>query len=130
METGAQILDESRTPEEWAEVFARRGMTVSARTLRTKARKLGACTVIGHGAMLITPQQLDRILEDAKCRSNHTSEETSGGHVEKLSSMAKRSPATGVSALAHLQKQARGTGSRKKRPGKDVVTLLETRQTH
>ena len=32
--TGASILDQGRTPEEWAAVFQARGMTVSPRTLR------------------------------------------------------------------------------------------------
>jgi hypothetical protein len=45
----------------------------SERTLRAKARELGACHVLGK-AMIITPEQIDAILESCLCPSNHISE--------------------------------------------------------
>ncbi len=59
------ILSEGRTPSEWVEVFAERGLDVSERTLREKANRLGACHKLGR-AMIITPDQLDTILRDGK----------------------------------------------------------------
>lgn len=63
-DTGSKLLDDGKTPEEWSRLFKDRGMTVSPRTLRQKARALQQCHIIGHGAMLISPQQMDCILSD------------------------------------------------------------------
>ena len=128
MQTGAQILDEGRTPEEWCEIFRARRMTLSARSLRDHARRLGACHVLGKGAMLITPAQLDRILEDRQCHSNRTDEARRSGSAAASNTTAAQSPATTAAALAHLQKQARAPGSPKKPIGKGVVTSLETKR--
>jgi hypothetical protein len=58
------ILTSGRTPEEWSDIFAARGLTVGARLIRERARALGACHVLGK-AMLITESQMDLIWEDA-----------------------------------------------------------------
>jgi hypothetical protein len=44
---------------------------LSERTLRAKARELGACHVLGK-AMIITPEQIDAILENCLCPSKPT----------------------------------------------------------
>ena len=126
--TGASILDQGRTPEEWAAVFQARGMTVSPRTLRQEARRLGACHVLGHGAMLITPQQIDQILEARTCRSNRTNAARPTGSMARSNTMAAPSPAPIGAALDQLQRQARATGSNTKRKGKSVVTSLVKRK--
>jgi hypothetical protein len=57
------ILEHGRSPADWCAEFAAKGLPMSERTLRAKARELGACHVLGK-AMIITPDQIDRILED------------------------------------------------------------------
>ena len=128
MQTGAQILDEGRTPEEWCEIFRARRMTLSARSLRDHARRLGACHVLGKGAMLITPAQLDRILEDRQCHSNRTDEARRSGSAAASNTTAAQSPATTAAALAHLQKQVQGTGSKRSRTPRSAVTSLEAKR--
>jgi hypothetical protein len=121
MEIGSFVLDNGKTPAQWIELLAERGLRVSERTLRTKARQLAACHVLG-GAMLITPQQIDRILEDAACRLPRTNETAHGGRAGRSNTTASRSPATSGKALAHLQKLARGSGSPIARRGKSAGT--------
>jgi hypothetical protein len=73
------ILDQGRSPADWCVEFEARGIHLSERSLRQKARELGACHVIGK-AMIITPAQIDAILEDCRCPSNHRRYYTSHTH--------------------------------------------------
>ena len=52
------ILEEGKTPEEWVEVFAARGIHLSARTIRADARRLRACKMLGK-AMILLPEHID-----------------------------------------------------------------------
>lgn len=119
MGIGSAILDLGKSPAEWCELFAAKGMHVSERSLRQKARELGACYVLGK-TMIITPLQIDQILEGGLCRSNRTAEALSGGPGEPLTTKGSPSPATFGKALEHLQRAAQGRGSRRG-PGKNVV---------
>lgn len=110
MGSGAHILDEGRTPEEWCSLFKKRGMLVSPRSLRADARRLEQCHIIGHGAMIITPDQMDKILEEKKCRLNRTRGVKRGGPVGASNSTVSQSRTISGSAQAHLQKLARGNG--------------------
>ena len=107
---GSSILDKGRTPEQWCDALAKRHIEISERHLRQKARQLGACYQIGR-AMIITPDQMDIIIEDGRCRSNHISAAQSGGQKAGSKSTGARSRTTSAKALDHLQKAARGTGS-------------------
>src|ERR1051325_4550159 len=115
------ILEHGKSPAAWCEIFAGKGLAMSERTLRAKARDLGACHVVGK-AMIITPDQIDRILEDCLCPSNHIGAARSGGPRDGSSSTVGRSPATSAKALAHLTKAARKTGSGRGRTG-NVIAL-------
>lgn len=71
MNAHSAILETGKSPAEWCGALKARGFDVSERTLRSKARELGACHVIGK-AMIITPEQIDAILEDCLCPSKHS----------------------------------------------------------
>jgi hypothetical protein len=120
---GSAILDTGKSPAEWQRIFAERGIVVSERSLRQKARELGACHVLGK-AMIITPAQIDRILEEGTCRSSRTSEVQYGGPRAVSNITVERSPTTSAKALEHLKKAALGTGSRNAKRKSNVVTLL------
>lgn len=57
----SKIFDLGRTPEEWSAKLRPRGVELSPRTLRSKARTHGQYFAIGR-AIFITPDQMDEIL--------------------------------------------------------------------
>lgn len=57
----SKIFDLGRTPEEWSARLRPRGVELSPRTLRSKAREHGQYFAIGR-AIFITPDQMDEIL--------------------------------------------------------------------
>lgn len=74
-------LDEAITPADAVAKLKARNIDISERTLRERARKLGACRVIGK-AMFLMPDDIETILNAAKpepttCQTSK-SEETSG----------------------------------------------------
>lgn len=83
------ILDRARTPEAWVELLAEKGIILSPRTLRELANRWGACHKVGR-VMLITPEQLDHIIESQKkCPSNLISAARSGMSGAGSNTMAK-----------------------------------------
>jgi hypothetical protein len=52
-------------PEAVVAMLAGQGIIISERTLKERARKLGACRIIGN-TMFLLPADIDRILEAAK----------------------------------------------------------------
>ncbi len=54
-------LANGRTPEEWVAFLAERGMRLSSRTLRVKAREMGCFYSIGR-SMVLSPQHLEALL--------------------------------------------------------------------
>jgi hypothetical protein len=75
------ILDEAISPAVAVAKLQAAGIQISERTLRERARALGACRVLGK-AMFLMPSDLDIIVNAAKpepvpCRTS-TSEGTSG----------------------------------------------------
>ena len=68
----SQILQLGKTPAQWVEIMAKRGIEIAERTLRERANETGAFYRIGR-TMLITPAQIDIIFEgDQSCRSKST----------------------------------------------------------
>ena len=121
------ILDRGRTPAEWVRLLAARGLDISERALREKANRLGACHRLGR-AMLITPEQIDLILEAGrKCHSNPIAEEAPGGRAAASNTSAPPSATTIDAALAHLRKQARGNGAATRKSAGSVVTFSATK---
>ncbi|XUY27956.1 hypothetical protein RMR21_006285 [Agrobacterium sp. rho-8.1] len=70
-------LSEAMTPAMVAEKLRNRGIMISERTLRERARRIGAFREIGK-AMFFMPEDIDALLEAAKpARSNPTASHVS-----------------------------------------------------
>jgi hypothetical protein len=54
-------LNDGRTPEEWTAFLTAKGMRLSSRTLRTKARELGCFYSLGR-SMVLSPAQVETLL--------------------------------------------------------------------
>ncbi|MBN9242469.1 MAG: hypothetical protein J0I98_06725 [Mesorhizobium sp.] len=101
------ILESGKTPEEWVEVFAARGIHLSARTIRADARRLGACKILGN-AMILLPEHIDLLFQEPeKCHSNSTSETDGGG--SRAASTEYRPVNTTDKALEYLRQRQKGT---------------------
>ena len=99
----ARILQDGKTPAQWVDALAAMGVDVSERTLRERARSLGACRVLGK-AMILLPEHIDLIFEEPEqCRSRNTSATVSGGSVEELQMVTDMS----AEALEHLTRRSR-----------------------
>lgn len=117
------ILDRAKTPEAWSALLAENGIVLSPRTLRELAHRWGACHKVGR-AMLITPEQLDLIIESQKkCPSNLIPAARSGGRAAGSNTTARRSPNTTDAALAHLRNKALGTGVGRKNKAPSASTF-------
>jgi hypothetical protein len=122
MTDASTILDCAKPPSEWVSLLSERGLMISERSLREKANRLGACHRLGRN-MIITPEQMDQILESGKpCPSNRFVEARRFGRAGALNISAAPSPTTIDAALAHLKKQVRGTGAGLKKKGKSAAT--------
>lgn len=69
----SKIFDLGRTPEEWSAKLRPRGVDLSPRTLRAKAREHGQYFAIGR-AIFITPDQMDEILLREAARTSRYTE--------------------------------------------------------
>jgi hypothetical protein len=54
-------LNNGRTPEEWTTFLMQKGMRLSPRTLRTKARELGCFYSLGR-SMVLSPAHVETLL--------------------------------------------------------------------
>jgi len=78
------LLDRAISPAQAVEKLADKGVNISERALRRRARELGACRIFGK-AMLLLPEHLEIILEEPQpCRSNSTTGAASGGIAARL----------------------------------------------
>lgn len=117
------ILDRAKTPEAWSALLAENGIVLSPRTLRELAHRWGACHKVGR-VMLITPEQLDLIIESQKkCPSNLIPAARSGGRAVGSNTTARRSPNTTDAALAHLRNKALGNGVGRKSKAPSASTF-------
>ncbi len=57
----SNLLENGKTPEQWCETLGQRGIKLSPRTLRAKARAHAQFYTIGN-LMLILPRQFEAIL--------------------------------------------------------------------
>lgn len=117
-----RILSEGKTPEQWVAEFRDRGLCISERTLRSRARELGAFGGLGK-AMVLLPEHIDRIFKGGpECRSNDTEGVGHGGPEADW----KLPENTSDAALAQLTKQSQSPKSRKRKGGRANVLSLET----
>lgn len=74
----ANILEKAISPDEARDMLARKGIAISTRTLKERARKIGACRVLGN-CVFFLPEHLDRIFEEPKpCRDSTSATEHGG----------------------------------------------------
>src|SRR5690349_7656332 len=78
-----RIMQDGKTPAQWVDELAGRGVIVSERTIRERARPTGACRMLGN-AMVLLPEHIDRIFEEPLCRSKSTPEAGSTGFEDDL----------------------------------------------
>jgi hypothetical protein len=115
--TVPHVIEHGKQPSEWVELLAEKGITISERSLREKANKLGARIKLGR-TMLITVGHMELILKEGeKCRSNRTSEAPNGGRKVESRTKAGPSQTTTRKALELYQSKVRGSGAGKKKQG-------------
>ena len=120
-----RVFAEGKTPEQWVAELKSKGVAISTRTLREKARRLGACCQLGR-AVILLPEHIDAIFQEPdKWQSKNTSEEASTGGADDLLTLAT----TTEEALEHLTRisQTPKSGRWKGKPG-NVLSLDPTRR--
>jgi len=70
-------LERAISPTEATAMLAKAGVPISERTLRAKARQIGACRVIGR-CMFLMPEDIDRIIETSKLEPKECPTSTAG----------------------------------------------------
>lgn len=125
MVVAPRIIAEGKTPAQWVAELAGAGVEISERTLRERARAMGACRVLGN-AMILLPEHIDQIFEEPECRSKSTLEGTSGGLKDDLL-IAVSTSERALERLTKLSRKPQSAAS-KARPG-NVVSLGQTRQS-
>jgi len=128
---GARVLDHGMTPGEVIADLRSKGYTISERTLRAKARELGACRIFGK-AMILLPEHVDLIFGAPECppesdtASNTTFVEKLGGSKGGL----KARTDTTARALELLMKQSQKQRSEPSKTRREnVLSLDEMRQS-
>lgn len=115
------ILDRAMSPEMAVARLAELGLHISERSLRKKARELGACRVFGK-AMILLPEHLEILLE-SPCPSKSTIATASGG-------IGVRLPDDGYTqALARLTKKQQSVSRTEPKPENSNVTLMARRRS-
>lgn len=69
----SELLSKGRTPEAWSETLLGHGVHVSPRLIRSKARLSGQFYQLGR-LMLLTPAQMERLLEPEEHEQNAVEE--------------------------------------------------------
>ena len=107
MSRAAVLLDDVISPAEAVERLCEKGVKISERALREKARRIGAYREIGK-AMFFLPADLDRIMEPTTCSPSPA------GQKARTGSRAERSTVSALSeARARLQSLKLARNSRK-----------------
>lgn len=57
-----RIMQDGKTPAQWVDELAARGIEVSERTLRERARQIGAYRTLGN-AIVLLPEQAQQLSE-------------------------------------------------------------------
>lgn len=127
----ARVIEAGQTPAQVVADLARKGIHISERGLRAKARAKGACRIFGK-AMILLPEHVDLLFEAPECQME-SEQGSSSTFVDKLggSAVALRARSdTSAKALEHLSKLSRGrkSGTSRRKPS-NVLSLDEMRQS-
>lgn len=109
-------LDTGKSPADWVEILADKGIVISERNLRERANRIGARIKLGRN-MLITLGHMELILKDNQCHSSRTSVKANGGPKAVSNITDSPSRASNDPALERALKLAHGNGATKKRSG-------------
>jgi hypothetical protein len=120
MTTIPKILETGKTPGQWVQTFSEFGIEISERSLKERARQIGAFCSLGK-ALLLKPEHIDRIFEETTCRSNSISVAENGG--SEAAPMALT--ATSTEALEHLTRRSQKQSSGKLRGKRNNVRSLD-----
>jgi hypothetical protein len=102
---GATVLENAISPAEAVETLGRKGLKISERSLREKARLIGAYRQIGK-TIFFLPSDLEKIMEPQLCSPSSNAQKARSG------SRAARSTVSDLSeARAKLQSLKRGKNS-------------------
>ena len=104
----ARTIEQGRTPSQVVADFAAKGITVSERAVREKARELGACRILGK-AMILLPEHIDLIFEAPECQNatDTGSSSTFGEQLGGSRGALKARTNTTAKALEHLTNLSR-----------------------
>ena len=97
------IVETAKSPEEWSKTFAVRGIEISPRTLRAKARQFGQFVSFGR-AMLLLPEHINQIFLEGTCHLNSTN--AAKPTISKGASTNYQAVNTTDKALEKLRRQA------------------------
>jgi hypothetical protein len=116
---GARVLVAGQTPAQVCADFAAKGVHISERALRAKARELGACRIFGK-AMILLPEHVDLIFEAPECQNTGLNS-TSGAKLGGSGGALKARSDTTARALELLTKKSQGERSRTSKPKLAIV---------
>lgn len=96
MSGAVDLLSRAISPAEAVEVLGKRGVKVSERTLREKARRIGAYRELGQ-AMFFLPEDLMKIMEPKACSPQRSARKArSGFSAGPSTAAASKSAANGT----------------------------------
>ena len=112
-------LDDVISPTKAVDILWMKGIKVSERTLKERARKIGAYRKLGQ-AMFFLPEDLDKIMEPEQCSS------PSKGRKARTTSRAARSTASASSGqLARLPSPPPGKPANASQPKSSQVIPIK-----
>ena len=114
-------LDDAITPADAVARLRARNIDISERTLRERARKLGACRVIGK-AMFLLPSDIETILNAAKPEPTECQTSTSEREVTSGSTISRWTERDTENLLKRVTAGSRKTSRSSTRSG-SVVPL-------
>lgn len=120
-------LDTGKSPADWVEILADKGIVISERNLRERANRIGARIKLGRN-MLITVGHMELILKENQCHSSRTSAKTNGGLKVVSNTTASLSQRSNDPVRERLQKQAHGNGAMKRRSASVASTSTAQKQ--
>ena len=128
---GARVLDVGMTPAQVVADLASKGHKVSERSLRAKARELGACRIFGK-AMILLPEHVDLIFGAPKCQTE-SQEGSKPTYVERLGgsggALKARTDTTARALELMMSRSRKPKSGRSKTRRENVLSLDEMRQS-
>ena len=124
-----RIIAEGKTPAQWADELHARGIDVSERTLRERARAAGACRSLGK-AMILLPEHIEQLFAEPTWPKKEASKNTGAGASGGSRAVDLIPADISERALAHLMKESPKPKSMRSMTRRgNVVSLVPTPQS-